>query len=132
MYIDEISEKSLFKTLVRSSPESCEQIENWIAEKSSDLSAVTWPHHADGTSEYEDTIRYPEQVIIEEPEEIEIEEYDSTVEETDASENNENLEYDLVIPLKKAFPWSIFFSIIAGIIIVTLCIIFIARKKRHK
>lgn len=59
MYIDEISEKTLFKTLAKATPEACKQIEEWIAEKSDNLSAVVWPHHADGTSEYEDTIRYP-------------------------------------------------------------------------
>ena len=131
MYIDEISKKALFKTLVRSSPEACKQIEDWIAEKSSDLSAVIWPHHTDGTSEYEDTIRNPELVVIEEAEEIEIEEYDNSAKETE-KDDNVNLEYDLVIPLKKAFPWPIFFSIIAGIVIVVLCIIAIAKKRRHK
>lgn len=75
MYIDEISDKTLFKTLAKATPEACKQIEEWIAEKSDNLSAVVWPHHADGTSEYEDTIRYPDPVVIEEPEEIKIEEY---------------------------------------------------------
>ena len=104
-----------------------------------DLSKVIWPHHVDGTSEYEDTIRYPEPIVIEEAEEIEIEEYDNTDKETakdnseqNEKENNEDLEYDLIIPLKKAFPWFIFFSIIAGIVIVALCIIFAAKKRGRK
>lgn len=87
MYIDRESEKTLFKTLVRSSPEACEQIENWIAEKSNDLSEVIWPHHADGTSEYEDTIRYPDPVVIEEPEEIKVVEYQEKIEEENEEEN---------------------------------------------
>ena len=84
MYIDEISEKTLFKTLAKATPEACKQIEEWIAEKSDNLSAVVWPHHADGTSEYEDTIRYPDPIVIEESEVIEVEEY---VDETENSNN---------------------------------------------
>lgn len=87
MYIDRESEKTLFKTLVRSSPGACEQIENWIAEKSNDLSEVIWPHHADGTSEYEDTIRYPDPVVIEEPEEIKVVEYQEKIVEENEEEN---------------------------------------------
>ena len=52
---------------------------------SCDLSNITWPHHADGTSEYEDTIRYPDSLVIEEPEQIEIEEYDNSSELADSS-----------------------------------------------
>ena len=55
--------------------------------RKADLSDITWPHHADGTSEYEDTIRYPEQIAIEEPEQTEVEEYDNTDEETTYSDS---------------------------------------------
>lgn len=54
MYIDEISEGNLFQTLVRTTPDVCNQIENWIKGISNDLSNVTWPRHADGTCDYED------------------------------------------------------------------------------
>ena len=57
MYIDEVSDKNLFQTLVRTSPAACEQIENWIKSKSDDLSKVTWPRHADGTCDYDTTVR---------------------------------------------------------------------------
>ena len=57
MYIDEVSDKNLFQTLVRTSPAACEQIENWIKSKSDDLSKVTWPRHADGTCDYETAVR---------------------------------------------------------------------------
>ncbi|WP_027728977.1 SH3 domain-containing protein [Treponema sp. C6A8] len=45
MYIDEVSEKNLFQTLIRTSPEACNQIENWIKGKSNDLSKVVMPKH---------------------------------------------------------------------------------------
>ena len=57
MYIDEVSDKTLFQTLVRTSPAAREQIENWIKSKSDDLSKVTWPRHADGTCDYETAVR---------------------------------------------------------------------------
>ena len=60
------------------------QWESLIQNDYCSLDNIIWPHHADGTSEYEDTIRYPEPVVIEEPEEIEIEEY---VDETENSDN---------------------------------------------
>ena len=81
MYVREISEENLFQTFIRTTPKSCIAIENWIKGKSNNLSEVIWPHHADGTSEYEDTIRYPDPVVIEEPEEIQIEEYQEEKEE---------------------------------------------------
>ncbi len=45
VYIDEISEKTLFQTLIRTTPEACNQIENWIKGKSNDLSKVEMPKH---------------------------------------------------------------------------------------
>ena len=51
MYIDEVSEKKLFQTLVRTSSEACNQIENWIKGKSNDLSKVVMPKHKDSKSE---------------------------------------------------------------------------------
>lgn len=46
MYINEISEKNLFQTLIRTTPEACIQIENYIKGKSNDLSKVIMPKHA--------------------------------------------------------------------------------------
>ena len=43
MYIDEISEKNLFQTLVRTTPDACNQIENWIKGNSNNLSKVIFP-----------------------------------------------------------------------------------------
>lgn len=43
MYIDEVSEENLFQTLIRTTPEACNQIENWIKGKSNDLSKVVMP-----------------------------------------------------------------------------------------
>ena len=43
MYIDEVSEKNLFQTLIRTTPEASNQIENWIKGKSNDLSKVVKP-----------------------------------------------------------------------------------------
>lgn len=63
------------------------QLNDIACGRKADLSDITWPHHADGTSEYEDTIRYPEQIAIEEPEQTEVEEYDNTDEETTYSDS---------------------------------------------
>ena len=49
MYIDEVSEKNLFQTLIRTSSEACYQIENWIKGKSDDLSKVVMPKHANAS-----------------------------------------------------------------------------------
>ena len=43
MYIDEVSEKNLFQTLIRTTSEACNQIENWIKGESDDLSKVVMP-----------------------------------------------------------------------------------------
>ena len=43
MYIDEVSEKNLFQTLIRTTPEACNQIEKWIKGESDDLSKVVMP-----------------------------------------------------------------------------------------
>ena len=43
MYIDEVSEENLFQTLIRTTPEACNQIEKWIKGKSNDLSKVVMP-----------------------------------------------------------------------------------------
>ena len=59
IYIDEISENSLFQTLVRTTQEECDQIENWIKGISNDLSSVAWPRHADGSCDYDDEIKPP-------------------------------------------------------------------------
>lgn len=45
MYIDEVSENNLFQTLVRTTPEACNQIENWIKGASNDLSKVIMPKY---------------------------------------------------------------------------------------
>lgn len=49
MYIDKVDEKNLFQTLVRTSPEACDQIENFILGKSRDLSKVTTPKRGNNT-----------------------------------------------------------------------------------
>ena len=43
MYIDDISEENLFQTLIRTTPEACDQIEKWIKGESYDLSKVIMP-----------------------------------------------------------------------------------------
>ena len=43
MYIDEVSEENLFQTLIRTTPEACNQIEKWIKGESDDLSKVVMP-----------------------------------------------------------------------------------------
>ena len=50
MYIDEISENNLFQTLVRTTPEACDQIENFILGKSKDLSKVVMPKHGNNSA----------------------------------------------------------------------------------
>lgn len=50
MYIDEISENNLFHTLIRTTPEACDQIENFILGKSNDLSKVVMPNHGSNTA----------------------------------------------------------------------------------
>lgn len=50
MYIDKVDEKNLFQTLVRTSPEACDQIENFILGKSKDLSKVITPKHGNDTA----------------------------------------------------------------------------------
>lgn len=55
VYIDEISEKNLFQTLIRTSPEACNQIENWIKGKSNDLSKVVMPKHGNPSVQTEVT-----------------------------------------------------------------------------
>ncbi len=49
MYIDEVSKKNLFQTLIRTSPEACNQIENWIKGESKDLSKVVMPKHGNAS-----------------------------------------------------------------------------------
>ncbi len=53
MYIDEVSEKNLFQTLIRTSPEACNQIEKWIKGKSNDLSNVVMPKHSNSSTQVE-------------------------------------------------------------------------------
>ena len=53
MYIDEVSEKNLFQTLVCTSPEACNQIENWIKGKSNDLSKIVMPKHGNASVQAE-------------------------------------------------------------------------------
>ncbi len=53
MYIDEVSEKNLFQTLIRTNPEACNQIENWIKGKSNDLSKVIKPKHGNSSTQVE-------------------------------------------------------------------------------
>ena len=75
IYKHEINEENLLYRLIRGNQNTYDEIYNFVKTGAYDKSKIIWPHHADGTSEYEDTIRYPEPVIIEEPEEIKIEEY---------------------------------------------------------
>ena len=132
MYIDEISEGNLFQTLVRTTPESCNQIENWIKGISNDLSNVTWPRHADGTCDY-DEIKQPV---------VQLTDYDSVSEEEESatpsaplSENEEDVktvEEDLpVVKQTSSLPLVI---IVASAVIVLLCIIIIliVRKKKRQ
>ena len=53
IYIDEVSEKNLFQTLIRTSSEACNQIENWIKGKSDDLSKVVMPKHGNASVQAE-------------------------------------------------------------------------------
>jgi len=53
MYIDEISEKNLFQTLIRTTSEACVQIENWIKGESDDLSKVIKPKHGNSSTQVE-------------------------------------------------------------------------------
>lgn len=55
IYIDEVSEKNLFQTLIRTSSEACNQIENWIKGKSNDLSKVVMPKHGNSSVQTEVT-----------------------------------------------------------------------------
>lgn len=55
VYVDEISEKTLFQTLVCTTPEACNQIENWIKEESNDLSKVKIPKNRTASSNIEAT-----------------------------------------------------------------------------
>ena len=64
MYIDDISEENLFQTLIRTTPEACTQIENWIRVDSNDLSKVSWPRHADGSCEYENVEQASQQIAV--------------------------------------------------------------------
>lgn len=133
MYIDEISEGNLFQTLVRTTPESCNQIENWIKGISNDLSNVTWPRHADGTCDYEAEIKQPK---------VQLTDYDFVSEEEESatpsaplSENEEDVktvEEDLpVVKQTSSLPLVI---IVASAVIVLLCIviILIVRKKKRQ
>ena len=43
MYIDEVSEENLFQTLIRTTPEACNQIENWIKGKSNKVGVLGNP-----------------------------------------------------------------------------------------
>ena len=53
MYIDEVSEKKLFQTLVCTSSEACNQIENWIKGESKDLSKVVMPKYSNFSTQVE-------------------------------------------------------------------------------
>lgn len=64
MYTDDISEENLFQTLIRTTPEACTQIENWIRVDSNDLSKVSWPRHADGSCEYENMEQALQQIAV--------------------------------------------------------------------
>ena len=85
VYKNSIAEQNLLYKLIRCDENTYDQINKFVRNENYNLSAVTWPHHADGTSEYEDTIRYPDPLVIEEPEQIEIEEYDNSSELADSS-----------------------------------------------
>ena len=53
LYIDEVSEKNLFQTLIRTTPEACNQIENWIKGNTNDLSKVVMPKHCNSAVQTE-------------------------------------------------------------------------------
>jgi hypothetical protein len=55
MYIDEVSEENLFQTLIRTTPEACNQIEKWIKGESNDLSKVVMPKHGNPSVQTEVT-----------------------------------------------------------------------------
>lgn len=61
-YIDDI----FIHKFCRINKETLEQYENLIKDGKCDLEKVTWPRHADGTSEFDDKIISPEPIITEE------------------------------------------------------------------
>lgn len=79
-YLDLYVNNQYLITYVNVDKNVSEQYLNFVKSKTYATENLIWPHHADGTSEYEDTIRYPDPLVIEEPEQIEIEEYDNSSE----------------------------------------------------
>lgn len=59
IYKHEINEENLLYRLIRGNQNTYDEIYNFVKTGAYDKSKIIWPHHADGTSEYEDTIRYP-------------------------------------------------------------------------
>ena len=59
VYKNEINEKNFLYRLIRGNRNTYDEICNFVKTGNYDKSNIIWPHHADGTSEYEDTIRYP-------------------------------------------------------------------------
>ena len=59
-YIDDV----FIHTFCRINEATLKEYENLIKNNTCDLSKVTWPRHADGTSDYDDKIIMPESLII--------------------------------------------------------------------
>ena len=55
IYLNEEKEDSLFATFVNLNDETFKEFKNLIKNNTCDLSRVTWPRHADGTCDYDDS-----------------------------------------------------------------------------
>ena len=62
-YVDFYIDDKFVHTFCRKNVNTEKEYDNLITTGTCDLSKVTWPHHADGTSEYEDTIVIPKPVF---------------------------------------------------------------------
>ena len=137
MYIDEISEGNLFQTLVRTTPEACNQIEKWIKGISNDLSSVTWPRHADGSCDYDDEIKPPTLQLSDNDSFSEVEEISVSSEfilESDVPEISDEEIPATTSVNKQAALLSVIIPLAAAIILIIVVIltVIIVRKKRRK
>ena len=55
IYLNGETDKDLFATFVNMNDKTFSEFKNLIANNKCDLSNITWPRHADGTCDYEDT-----------------------------------------------------------------------------
>lgn len=134
MYIDEISEGNLFQTLVRTTPDVCNQIENWIKGISNDLSNVTWPRHADGTCDYDDEIK-PPKVQLSDNGFVAEEEEETATPSDPLSEDEEDVKtVEETVPSVKKISSLPLVIIVASTAILLMCIviILIVRKKKKQ